>query len=110
MNGGELTVGSGGNQLIEGVGPHAVKTGYCARSATSWADNTQIKSITPCDASGDAMTAVTAESWESKVINDSKYVSFADPIAGYNAIVSITLNAEGDKMMLWLEPLPKDND
>ena len=106
MNAQEFSIGSGGCQYIAGAGPHVVRTGYRAKSATIWADLTQIASITPCDSKGVAMPpAVTNQTWEGIAMTDGRYISFADPKNEYDAISGITLNAAGDKMMLWLEPI-----
>ncbi len=89
----------GGNpQIVVGHAATPVKTGYQAYACKVRVNDTQIKSVTQLSAG--VSSAVTNESWENvALIAGIDYVPFSPPI------VSITLNADTDSVMLFLEPI-----
>ncbi len=90
----DKTIGAEGRQTVVGVGPHAVKTGYKAYGCSVRIDATQIKSWTT--QLGDI---VIADSNENVALIVNEYIPFSPPIT------SITLNAAGDSLALWLQPV-----
>lgn len=86
-------LGSEGCQIVVGVGPTLVKTGFTAYGCSVRVDATEINSITQ---SG---TPVTTESFENIALIANEYITFGHPIT------SITLNAVGDSVTLWLQPV-----
>jgi hypothetical protein len=87
-------IGSEGRQTVVGVGPHAIKTGFKAYGCSVRVDATQIKSWTT--QSGDV---VIADSNENVALIVNEYIPFNPPIT------SVTLNAVGDSVALWLQPI-----
>jgi len=84
-------LGTRGCQIVVGVGPHAVKTGYKAYALVVRVAGTQIKSMTQ---SG---VAVTDESFENVALILNEYLPLEKPLT------SITLNAAGDSVIMYLQ-------
>jgi hypothetical protein len=85
-------------QIVVGVGPHAVLTGYAAYGIYVRVADTQIKSVTKVESDTAVAGAVTDETWESKALIAGEYISLEDQIT------SITLNAAADSVTLFLQP------
>ena len=103
MDADNKAIGTGGCQLVVGASATAVKTGFCAYACKVRIDDTQIKSVTPGEVVDSDETAVTTETWENvALIAGTDYIPFSNPI------VSITLNAADDSVMLYLQPLRKE--
>ncbi len=91
-------IGVAGCQLVVGIGPTAVKTGYQAYGAMVRVDNTQIMSVNKIETDTNASGVVTDESWQAKDLKASiDYIPFEDPIT------SITLASAAHSVMLFLE-------
>lgn len=84
-------------QLVVGVGPTAIISGYKAYACKIRIDATQIKSYTKIESDDGSVSVVTDDSWESVALIAGEYIPFED------SITSITLNAAGDSVMLFLE-------
>ena len=87
-------------QIVVGADATPVKTGYRAYGCMVRVDDTQIKSVTKVETNDGTESVVTDESWESVALKAGiDYISFEDMIN------SITLNAAGDSVMLFLEKI-----
>lgn len=87
------------SQLIVGVGPHTILSGYKAYGCKIRIDNTQITSYTKIENDTGASAVVTDDTFENKnLIAGIDYIPFEDPI------ISITLASSTDSALLFLEP------
>lgn len=86
-------MGDKGVLLVAGSSATAMTTGYKCYAVVVRTDDTQIKSVTISGA------AVTNASWESVALKRGDYIPFA------TSITSITLNAAGDSVFCYLEPI-----
>jgi hypothetical protein len=82
-------------QIVVGHTATPITTGYQAYACKVRIDDTQIKSITETGGN-----VVTDESWQSVALKAGiDYIPFS------NGITSITLNADADSVILYLEPI-----
>ena len=87
-------------QLIVGVGPHTVLSGYKCYACKVRVNDTQIKSYTKIENDNGEVEVVTDDTFENvALIAGVDYIPFEDPIT------SITLNSATDSLMLFLERL-----
>jgi hypothetical protein len=86
-------------QIVVGVGPHTITSGYKAYACKVRVDNTQIKSYTRIKNDAGDTEVVTNDTFESiNLLAGIDYIPFEDPI------VAITLNSVADSITLFLEP------
>ena len=85
--------------IFTGVGPHAMPTGFAAYCILPRVDDTQIKSVTEVNRDSGIAAAVTNETWESVALKAG-----IDMIVTDDHITSITLNAAGDSIIVYMIP------